>query len=1138
MKNGLKYFLQSAAAMLLLVLSTQSLQASLPYVYEERNEAEEKKQYAIQLEKDRQKCELAIINTKTLIGRSKNRPYLPELYLRLAELYIEKSRIVFFMRKSGYKEGEEARTLDQYEANMLKQRAIEIYQRILGDHPDFGQTDKVYFFLAHEYRELGKIEEMIKQYQTLIEKYPDSAYAPESYLLLGDYYFSQKQDVDKSKASYEAVLKYPQSPAVAAARYKLAWCQINLTDFKGAIALFEESVNSPLSKKALNIDTYRRVDVRLESIIDMAFCYPEVYKKKSPEHAIAYFRKYAWSRPVYATVLDKLAYRFFVKKKWNHSAALYRELAVLRQDPEKLAEYAKQIFQCVQAVGNYDHAEKDVGIIVRALEKQKYSVHVPDDEKNKMIADYELYARDIITHLHAEANKSRSIADFTIAADAYKMYLDFFKESPAHDEMAANYAEALFSSNQHIQAGKQYEKVAPEATVNNKQRQEMLYSAVISYYQALKNKDNLNYYQATYAREGLRTTGKTFSAEYPNSKFTPDVLFNVAWVSYDAGEFENAVADFSNFVSAYPKHKAAKAAVHLVMDAFNLMENYEGMINYGKSVLRANVGDAKLRAEVAGIVASAESKVVSNMTMAALDDWDNARQELMQVVDKGGKSAMGEQALHALVVSSKDKNDLATLYDAGPKLIQAFPESKHAKETLGLLVETSVKIGQYRMLSGYLEQYAKRYPKGGNASAFRLQAAQIQEGLGQYAEANRNYRHLLLSGGLKGGQLDSVVFSYADNAQQMGNVDAAIDVLNRNLNQLSPDGRLRAKALMGVLNLQMDRRAKAAKIGRDVKKDFTAKRGENDPILLDHVAQLAYGRTYHASGPYFGLKLTQKIDNAMVAKKAKMLEDLESGYQKVMAYKSPAWTLKACFRANELNREFADFLMNAPVPAELNAQERQQYQELIHQKARAYIDKADKYLQTCVQMAHKWEICDPKLSGYFLPANNPQGSDQGFSGPFAKKQCGQVVARSFDDPAISGAYQRLMAAPEDLTAHLSLAKAYLERSDHRQAALIAKNALSKADGSRRGIKAELFTIIGLSHLYDGNDPLAKEAFKKAMAVDRTSEARTHLAGLYRHYGHVEKAAELTGTALPAASGQKAVHTGTGATRNAYALQSE
>ena len=1139
MKRLFQYIVVISTVVAIGMGACQALWASDKYIYEQRDEAEEKKRYVIKIEQDKRKCELAIVNTKTLISRSKNRPYLPELYLRLAELYIEKSRLVYFVRKS-QQDSNEDRALDQYEANMLKQQALEIYQRILENHPDFDQCDKVRFFMAHELRELGKIDEMVKEYQTLIAKYPNSSYTPESHLLLGDYYFSQKQDVDKSKAAYEAVLKYPQSPAVAAARYKLAWCQINLVDFAGALKLFEESVTSPQAKKELDIDTYRRVDVRLESLIDMAYCYPEAYKKAKPEEALAYFKRYAWSRPVYTTVMEKLAYRYYVKKKWSHAAAVYRELALLRQDPEKVAEYAKHIFESVQALGKYENAERDVAIIIRALERQKYSVHVPEQEKANLLNDYELYARDIITHLHAKARKSNSKKEYKLASDAYKRYLDFFEESPAKGEMTGNYAEALFSSGQFLDAGKYYEKVAPDATVNTRQRQDMLYSAVISYYQALKHKDDLNYYQAAYAREGLRSAGKTYIAEYPNVAHTAEVAFNVAWVSYDEGKFETAINDFSNFVSTYPRHKATTAAVHLIMDSFHLLENYEGMVTYGKSILRSGqIGDAKLRTEVAQIVRSAESKVVSTMTMAAVENWESARQDLMEIVSDSGSSEMGEQALHALVLSSKDKKDLPTLYEAGSQMIQKYPNSDHARETLSVLIDTSVKIGQYRLLADLLDLYAKRYPKDKSANLFRMQSAQIREGLGQFRDANSNYRLFLKHGKVSRQQANDVVFSYADNARNMGNIDAAIRMLNANLGSLTADGKIRAKAMMGVLNLQLDRRSKAFRYGRNVQKSYRPAMGSKDPVLLDHVAELAYAQVHHASGRYYNLKLKKKIDNKVLQTKMKMLQDLESKYQKVIAYKSPTWALKACFRANELNREFADFLMNSPVPAELNADQRKQYKTLVQQKAQAYVDKADQYLKTCVQMAHKWEICNPNLYGYFNPADKPQGREGSFKSLAGGRSSAEIGRQGLSDATMLGLYKQLLRSPEDPELQLALAKIYMKQGDYRQSGLIVQNALAKSTAGKGRTKAQLLNLLGVSQLYCGKDTLAKSTFEQAMKADPgAGEARMNLAGIFRHYGHDARAAELLSRPMPADLDREGIHPRIGAIENAYVMQTK
>jgi tetratricopeptide (TPR) repeat protein len=1110
MKNRLIHIVCLAIA-LLASAGTVLAASDLPkYVYEQKDEAEEKKRYIVKLQQDKDKCDLAIINTKTLIARSKNRPYLPEMYLRLAELYIEKSRIVFFLRKSVQSDAGE-RALDQYESNMLKQQAIEIYQRLLNHYTDFEYIDKVHFFMAHEYRELGQIDKMIQHYQIIIKQYPRSEYAPEANLLLGDYYFKHKQDVDTSKAHYEAVLEYPESPAASAAKYKLAWCRINLVDYKGALTLFEESVTSPQSQKELDIDTYRRVDVRLESLVDMAFCYPEVYKKAKPGEALSYFKRYAWSRPVYATVLEKLAYRYYVKKKWAQSAAIYRELAFLRQDPEKLLEFAKHIFDCVQAVGSYQHAEKDVAIIVRALEKQKYSIHVAQEDKDKLIHDYELYARDIITHLHAKARKTNSIKDFAIAADAYEKYLDFFTDSQAHSDMAKNFAETLFSSGRYLEAGKQYEKITPPATQDVKQRKETLYSAVISYYQALKTKDGLNYYDAAYAREGLRSRGKTYAGEYPTSSRTPDVLFNVAWVSYDSGNYETAITDFSSFVGQYPGHKASEAAVQLVMDSFHQLENYQGLIEYGKSILTAGtLRNPKVRQEIAQIVKSAEAKVVSNMTMTAMNDWENARDDLIQMATKDGGGQMGEQALNALILTSKDKQDLTTLYDAGEKMIRSYPKSDHTKDTLGILIKTSIQIDQFRLLADYLEQFTTRYSSDQNSADFLLQAGQIREELGQHAMANKNYRRLLNSGKVSGSQADMVLFSMVSNSLLMGNSDAAMRDLKTFEKRLTQAGRVKAQAQMAVLHQNATHRTMARKLGKLAKKSYKPSMGEKDPELRALMAEMLFNDIHQASGPYYKLQIRTKIDNRVVQQKTKLLENLESGYQKVMAYKSPGWALKACYRANELNREFAEFLLNAPIPSELSADQKNQYSELIAQKAGAYTDKADKYLQTCVELAEKWEICDPELAAYFQPGTSSSTGVGVAMASFARRSSGaEIGSQGLRDQTLAQFYQRLLRSSDDHQLHFALGQAYMKQGDFKQAALVVKNVMPKLSGQQQRLKGEMLNLLGLCHLNSGRDSLAKETFKKAlMANPDLSTARLNLAGLYQHYGHHRKAAEL------------------------------
>ncbi|MCK7494541.1 MAG: hypothetical protein MZW92_27770 [Comamonadaceae bacterium] len=153
----------------------------------------------------------------------------------------------------------------------------------------------------------------------------------------------------------------------------------------------------------------------------------------------------------------------------------------------------------------------------QGAQEEKYSIHVPDEQKGKDQTDFELYARNIVTYLHDEARKKESIDDFKRASEAYKIYLEFFNASPVYAEMGENYAEALFSSQQYLKAGKQYEASALRMASGNAEREDKLYGAVISYYNAIKDKQKLNYYETAFARDGLRTTGRLYASDYPQS---------------------------------------------------------------------------------------------------------------------------------------------------------------------------------------------------------------------------------------------------------------------------------------------------------------------------------------------------------------------------------------------------------------------------------------------------------------------------------------------------------------------------------------------------------------------------------------------------------------------------------------------
>jgi len=1073
------------------------------YGYKRQDIAMEKKKYLDKLIGDKRKVELAVRNTKKLIDTSRNKPYLPEIYLRLAELYVEQSRIEYFMRKADVHRSRSQ--LDQLASHTLKTRAIEIYRRILDSYPEYKARDKVRFFMAHEYRELGQLNEMVVQYRAIIKKHPKSTYVPEAYLLLGDHLISL-EDLDTAKRHYKAVLNYPESSAASVARYKLAWCHINRKEFKKAISLFEEAVAVSAGGKNMEIDTYKRVDVRMESLVDMAYCYTECYKKKSPQEAMDYFKQYSWSRQVYVKVLEKLAYRYYIKKKWRHASEIYRQLSVLQNDTDKLLEYARNIFECNQSIGEFKNADKDIAAIIKALRKQKYSIHIDEKQKKNTSTDFELYARNMVTHLHDKARKNKSAENFRLAAESYELYLGYFTESQVAKEMASNYAESLFSSHQYVKAGEQYEKLSSDVMISKKDKQEKLYGAIISYYNALKRKETLNHYQAAFSRNGLISTGKRYVSDFPESDRVPDVHFNVAWITYDTGEYDDAIAEFTKFVNAYPKTKAANAAVHMVLDSYNLKEDFEGLVLFGKRILaNKKIVDKKLKREVAGIIKASESKIISSFTIAAIDDWEKGKSDLIRLASKGNTNGLGEKALKALIISSKEKNDLQTLMTSGSNFVNSYKRSPDMEEVINVMITSSVMASQYRYVANYLEIFSKQFPKHSDSADFLYKAAMIRKKLGQYSISNRDFEKLLHMPHkkLRGGS--DIVFQMYENAQQMDKADKVVDALIHEARRLTGKNRIMADAIIADLSLETGKNRQAAKHRKKAYSAYVAQRDKSDNRLNSVMAKMTYNATQRLSEQFMSLQLGDRIDNNVVSKKASLLEKLEQSYRSIMEYKSPDWALISCYRLSEINDEFARFLMNSPLPDQLSADQQKQYKQLVGQKAKGFREKAEAYLATCKSQANKWEVCDHRLLEYYnsSPENKSKHSYAPFSGSASFVE---IKTQSLTENDLRGLHEHLMKNPKDFESLLSLAQKYISKSDYRHATLILDKAIENNAAENPGKKAKLYNALGVSCLYTGDDRQAKEAFKHAVEADaKNLGAKMNLAALMQYYGHNDKA---------------------------------
>ena len=1109
-----------------------------------------------QLSRDLGSVDSAIESTRGLIQQSMHRPYLPDLYLRLADLYIEKSRILYHLKRLENPEGSKAVVV--LEANLLKTKAIDLYKKILDEFPEYAYRDKALFFMAHEYREMGQYDKMMNAYADLVEQFPDSPYKLETYLLIGDYYFDS-MNLDKAEESYRTILAAPESHVHGMARYKMAWCDINRSKYPEALALLETLVKDPrYDKLKTDIDAYKRINLRREALMDLAFCYTEV---KPPEGVLAYFANLSDSKSVYLAVLAKLGHRYLMKENWATAADVYRTMIELSHNTEKNVEYAEKLFACAQRAEDMQHPEKNVQALVGVLEDVEYSWRTDPEEKEKLAGEFEVYARDMATRLHLQASKKQDKAKFRQAADAYAYYLDAFPTGRQSRAILENQAEALYQGGRYFQAALAYEKlvaprtpdreaeeeqtsgevedpgkeveaegkvpekagervaetssepgeekaageaskpgqnaVAAASPTPKKSSRDLLYSAIASFYKALKEQEDLDDLQKLEARQGLRQDGSRYLAAYPGAKEASEVAFNVAWISYEQGDYGAALNGFRDFIRQYPASKEAAAAGHLVMDIHKSLDDLDGLIKDARAMLAdKRITDAKFRKEAGDILAAAEHRRMEELTVKVKDGVEGSDEALLALGKESRDSGLQELALFNLFVVSKEAKDIPNVLDRGAQVLAKTKDAKRRQDVLATMAHFYFEAGDFPNAALYSERAAEGL-KGEQQADQLMRAAKLRGWMGNHVAAVKDYQRAMpLLPPARRLDAEKALLDQVVALKEAPQVLARARVLmNRE------PGELKWGFYYGEALLQQGRRAEAMDAFKKVDERFARKVASTpDAVTPEERAFAAQARYYRAGREMEAFKKIairgNKIENALIQKKLKAHQAVEAAGLEVAQYSSPRWTIASLVMAAEANDEIARFFLEAPEPKGLDMAQRQQYRKLVADKVRPYQEKALRYRKAAIEKAYHLGIFCPEVIACYAALHD------GASPPSIRRGALQLRSGGTEgEQSPKALLEALYADPGNNALLKSLAVAYAEQGKTDLASLVLNRALEKNPED-----AVSENLLGLLRLLQGEDQEAYRFFQKALELDPgLDDARANLVVLNEGYGNFQQA---------------------------------
>ena len=485
--------------------------------------------------------------------RAATRPYLPDLQFRLAELYVEKSRYVYYLQAETAARGREGRASSRPETRAAEAEGGAALLPPAARVPGLQGRDKVTFYLAHEQRELGQFDEMLKTLGDLIRKYPQSPLRLEAEQIIGDYFFD-KADLVEAEKHYQAILEQPPSPVHDLARYKMGWIRINQGKHAEAVTFFEAAAASaPLP----GVDAQKALNVKREALLDLVYSYTEARPAKGALH---YFEKLSESRATYALALDKLGNRYFIKQQYEFAIPALRKLMEIQPDPELDLERAQKLYDSLKAAkgkvppraggralpgarGGAEQDGPDQGR-ARAQEAARRAggdgarpVHAaPRGGAEEGRAQRSTWRRRRPTASTCRCSARRQSVRAHHAATAPT------RSSPPKPTRTRPASSRSWPATRSSAKDEKGHGVRPlrRAALRTSPRS------------SRARRTGCNAFQVADARQALKLLGASFVAKYPRSEHAVEVKFNIARAYYDDGEYDKAAELFTAFALAHP----------------------------------------------------------------------------------------------------------------------------------------------------------------------------------------------------------------------------------------------------------------------------------------------------------------------------------------------------------------------------------------------------------------------------------------------------------------------------------------------------------------------------------------------------------------------------------------------------------
>jgi cellulose synthase operon protein C len=789
--------------------------------------------------------------------------------------------------------------------------AIHLYSALLKTYPKYERNDSVLYQLARAYELNAQPDKALASLDQLAASYPNSHYIDEAQFRRGELLFSDKA-YPKAQTAYEAVMKIgPSSAFYNQSLYKHGWSlfkqgenERSLDSFAGVLDSVLVSKHDPnqlieletLSRpnRELVEDTFRVMSITF-SYLDGPKTIDEFVKRHTPPGRPP--------RPYSYLLYARLGDLYMEKERYTDAADSYRAFVSQDRNNEKapllemqaIEAYQKGGFPQLVLQGKKEFVE-DYGFGTAYWQGRE-----PKNEP-KVVAVLKTNLKDVAQYYHAQAQRTKNVADYQEAAKWYHSYLTSFPDDP--DSAVTNFllADTLFESKQYEDAAKEYESTAYHYG-NHEKAAAAGYAAIIAYG---KQEETLNGEAKTAVHNRSIDSSLKFAKTFPDHPESAQVLTRAATDLYAAKDYPRAVAASEALLARQPPVDATKQRVAwTVIGNSNfeqgVFDKAETAYTHAQTLMPANDPERAVIVErlAASIYKQGEQKSKSGDNAAAVDDF--LRVSVLAPTSKVRANADFDAA--ALLIKDKQWDRAIIVLEGFRRNFPQSPLQADVTRNLAVAYTESNHPGQAAVEFEQIAQTPGEAPDVQREAT--LQAADLYDKSGNTAKSRA--------------MLEAFVKHFPQP------LNPAMEARNK-LSQITAkagDTAARDYWLRDII--AADRAAGAARTDRS--RALAAKATLTLAIPLRE--------------EFKSIKLVVPLKKSL-AEKRKSMEAALKAYEQAADYQVADVTTAATFESAELYRQLGKDLMSSERPRNLNKDELEQYDVLLEEQAFPFEEKAIK----------------------------------------------------------------------------------------------------------------------------------------------------------------------------------------------------